>query len=67
LCLGAIVYFEFEKLKLSYPTVSEEHKAQLQLVKKELLAEDGARTPKPQPLKKTATVIKKAAVTSKRK
>jgi PPK2 family polyphosphate:nucleotide phosphotransferase len=67
LCLGAIIYFEFEKLKLSYPTVSEAHKAQLQLVKKELLAEDGASIAKPQPLKKSVTRTKKAAATSKRK
>lgn len=39
LCLGAIIYFEFEKLGLEYPSVSAEQKAKLQLVKKELLAE----------------------------
>lgn len=39
LCLGAIIYFEFEKLGLEYPTVSAEQKEKLQLVKKELLGE----------------------------
>lgn len=39
LCLGAIIYAEFEKLGLEYPTVTAEQKVKLQLVKKELLAE----------------------------
>lgn len=39
LCLGAIVFFEFEKLGLEYPNVSAEQKEKLQQVKKELLAE----------------------------
>jgi PPK2 family polyphosphate:nucleotide phosphotransferase len=39
LCLGAIIYFEFEKLGLEYPTVSAEQKEKLQLIKKELLGE----------------------------
>ena len=39
LCMGAIVYFEFEKLGLEYPIVTAEEKVKLQLIKKELLAE----------------------------
>lgn len=39
LCLGAIIYFEFEKLGLEYPTVSAEQKEKLQLIKKELMGE----------------------------
>lgn len=40
LCLGAIIYFEFEKIGLDYPEVSEEQKKALQEVKAALLAED---------------------------
>jgi PPK2 family polyphosphate:nucleotide phosphotransferase len=39
LCLGAIIFFEFEKLKLHYPKVSKAQKARLQEIKKELLKE----------------------------
>jgi PPK2 family polyphosphate:nucleotide phosphotransferase len=39
LCLGAIIYFEFEKLKLQYPKISKEQKARLQGIKQELLSE----------------------------
>jgi hypothetical protein len=39
LCAGAIVYFEFEKLGLEYPEVSEEQRKKLQEVKEGLLAE----------------------------
>ncbi|HLO81963.1 MAG TPA: polyphosphate kinase 2 family protein [Chitinophagaceae bacterium] len=39
LCMGAIVYFEFEKLGLEYPEVSDAQKKKLQEVKVELLAE----------------------------
>jgi len=46
LCLGAIIYFEFEKLGLEYPTVSAEQKEKLQLVKKELLGELTAKKKK---------------------
>jgi PPK2 family polyphosphate:nucleotide phosphotransferase len=46
LCLGAIIYAEFEKLGLEYPTVSAEQKAKLQLVKKELLGEMPAKKKK---------------------
>jgi PPK2 family polyphosphate:nucleotide phosphotransferase len=46
LCLGAIRYFEFEKLGLEYPTVSAEQKEKLQLVKKELLGEMPSRKKK---------------------
>jgi hypothetical protein len=41
LCLGGIIYFEFERLGFDYPVVSDEQKKALQLVKQELLAEDG--------------------------
>lgn len=46
LCLGAIVYFEFEKLGLSYPEVSEEQRNKLQEVKAALLAENGNKKKK---------------------
>lgn len=39
LCLAAVIYLQFEKLKLSYPKVSEAQIAQLQATKEELLAE----------------------------
>jgi PPK2 family polyphosphate:nucleotide phosphotransferase len=39
LCLGAVIFFEFEKLGLSYPAVSQEQLDKLEAVKKELLAE----------------------------
>ncbi len=61
LCLGAIILFEFEKLGLEYPEVSEAQKQQLQLVKKELLAEDGGPKIKPQP------AVKKAAKPTEKK
>jgi len=38
--IGSIIYREFERLKLSYPTVSEEQKQQLADARKQLLAED---------------------------
>ena len=43
LCIGAIVYFEFEKLGLEYPAVSAEQKKKLLQVKEELLAENGKK------------------------
>ncbi len=43
LCMGAIVFFEFEKLGLEYPEVSEEQKKKLLEVKQELLAENGKK------------------------
>jgi PPK2 family polyphosphate:nucleotide phosphotransferase len=46
LCLGSIIYFEFEKLGLEYPIVSAEQKVKLQLVKKELLGELQAKKKK---------------------
>ena len=39
LCIAAIIYFQFERLKLSYPTVSKEQKAKLQEAKRQLLSE----------------------------
>jgi PPK2 family polyphosphate:nucleotide phosphotransferase len=39
LCLGGLIYYEFEKLKLSYPEVSVEQLAELQKAKEVLLAE----------------------------
>lgn len=57
LCLAAIIYFEFEKLGLSYPEVSEEQKQALQMVKKELMAEPGSKNPVAE-----KTVVKKAVV-----
>ena len=46
LCLGAIIYFEFEKLGLEYPSVSAEQKEKLQLIKKELMGELAAKKKK---------------------
>jgi PPK2 family polyphosphate:nucleotide phosphotransferase len=43
LCTGAIVYFEFEKLGLEYPEVSDEQRKKLLEVKELLLAEDGKK------------------------
>lgn len=39
LCIAAIIYFQFERLKLRYPIVSKEQKAKLQEAKKQLLSE----------------------------
>ena len=39
LCIGALIYFQFERLKLRYPAVSKEQKAKLQEAKKQLLNE----------------------------
>jgi PPK2 family polyphosphate:nucleotide phosphotransferase len=39
LCLAAVIYREFDKLNLSYPTVSKEQMAKLQEAKAALLAE----------------------------
>jgi len=39
LCLGGLIYYEFEKLKLNYPEVSAEQLAELQKAKEVLLAE----------------------------
>lgn len=64
LCLGAIIFFEFEKLKLTYPTVTAEHKAQLQQVKKELLAEDAGRKPVVKKVKKP--VLEKKSIQVKK-
>jgi PPK2 family polyphosphate:nucleotide phosphotransferase len=40
LCLGGVLFFEFEKLKLKYPKVSEEQLVELQKAKIMLLAEE---------------------------
>ncbi|MBP7510735.1 MAG: polyphosphate kinase 2 family protein [Bacteroidia bacterium] len=40
LCLGGLIYYEFEKLKLSYPEVSEVQLAELQKAKEVLLSEN---------------------------
>ena len=40
LSIGAIIYNHFKQLKLSYPKVSQEQLAELQVAKAELLAED---------------------------
>ena len=39
LCLGAVMFFEFEKLGLTYPSVSKEQLDRLEAVKKELMSE----------------------------
>ena len=41
LSIGYVIYKEFEKLKLSYPTVSEMQRVELQKAKAKLMAEDG--------------------------
>lgn len=40
ICLGTVVYHEFEKLKLKYPTVSAEQLVEIQKAKEALLAEE---------------------------
>jgi PPK2 family polyphosphate:nucleotide phosphotransferase len=40
LCLGGLIYYEFEKLMLSYPEVSEVQLAELQKAKEVLLSEN---------------------------
>lgn len=40
LCLGGLIYYEFEKLKLSYPEVSDVQLAELQKAKEVLLSEN---------------------------
>jgi PPK2 family polyphosphate:nucleotide phosphotransferase len=52
LCLGAVIFFEFEKLGLSYPEVSKEQIEKLQEVKQKLLAEDEAGNSKKRKLRK---------------
>jgi PPK2 family polyphosphate:nucleotide phosphotransferase len=39
ICIGSVIFFEFEKLKLSYPKVSKEDMEKLLEAKKELLGE----------------------------
>lgn len=39
LCIAEIIYSQFERLKLSYPTVSKEQKAKLQEARKQLMSE----------------------------
>lgn len=51
LCAGGIILFVFEKLKLAYPSVSDEQRAELLKIKKELLAEDN-KEKKPKKAKK---------------
>ena len=41
LAIASIIYRQFEKLKLKYPTVSEAQKAELQKAKVKLMAENG--------------------------
>ncbi|HEX5668706.1 MAG TPA: polyphosphate kinase 2 family protein [Chitinophagaceae bacterium] len=64
LCMGAIVYFEFEKLGLEYPAVSEEQKGKLAEVKEELLAENG-RNKKAGKLPEKKSIEKKNATGKK--
>ena len=39
ICLGSVIFFEFEKLKLSYPKVGKEEMKKLLAAKKELMEE----------------------------
>jgi PPK2 family polyphosphate:nucleotide phosphotransferase len=39
ICLGSVIFFELEKLRLSYPKISNEEKEKLLIVRKELLSE----------------------------
>ncbi|MCI0750544.1 MAG: polyphosphate kinase 2 family protein [Flammeovirgaceae bacterium] len=55
LIMASIIYRQFEKLKFSYPTVSEEQKGELQKAKLQLMAEDesdGAEKKKSRPIKR---------------
>ena len=51
LSIGYVIYKEFEKLKLSYPTVSELQRVELQKAKAKLMAEDGGKEEKPKKVK----------------
>jgi PPK2 family polyphosphate:nucleotide phosphotransferase len=61
LSLAAVIYFEFERLGLTYPEVSAQQKEALQAVKKELLAEDGGK------VMKEEDSIKNSAVSREKK
>lgn len=47
LSIGYVIYKQFEKLKLSYPTVNEMQRVELQKAKAKLMAEDGGKEEKP--------------------
>jgi hypothetical protein len=46
LAIAAIIYKEFERLELSYPTVSESQKTELQKARVVLMAEDNGKEEK---------------------
>ncbi|MBK5278002.1 MAG: polyphosphate kinase 2 family protein [Bacteroidia bacterium] len=52
LSIAYVIYKEFEKLKLSYPIVSETQRAELQKAKAKLMSEEGGKAEKPQKPKK---------------
>jgi len=53
LLMASIIYRQFEKLKLSYPQVTETQKQELQKARLQLMAEDGQNEHKPKPKTKT--------------
>ena len=52
LSIGYVIYREFEKLKLSYPTVSETQRVELQKAKAKLISENGPAVEKSKKSKK---------------
>jgi PPK2 family polyphosphate:nucleotide phosphotransferase len=57
LAIASVIYREFDKLKLSYPEVSEAQKAELQKARLHLMAEDNEKKEKKK-MKKEASTIK---------
>lgn len=53
LCMGAIIFFEFEKLGMTYPTVPEALHAELLKIKEELLNETQQKPPTKKPAKRS--------------
>lgn len=52
LSIAYVIYKEFEKLKLSYPTVNETQRVELQKAKAKLMSEDSGKEAKPKKSKK---------------
>lgn len=57
LAIAAVIYREFGKLKLSYPTVTDSQKAELQKARLHLMAENGNGKDKPQEKRKKVKVV----------
>lgn len=57
LAIAAVIYREFGKLKLSYPTVTDSQKAELQKARLHLMSENGNGKDKPQEKRKKVKVV----------